>query len=154
VGGQPPLTKKGDRIRLYSAKWDGEYTDADGVEQCVPLSTDKTAAGLMLAELVRKAELGKADVRDPFEEHHKRPLAEHLEDYHRHLLAKGNTQEHADKTRSRIQAIVDGCGFVRIKDLSAEAVEEFLRSLRQPAHRARAGRLHQEPPRGHSTPAA
>jgi hypothetical protein len=75
-----PLTKKGDRIRLYSAKWYGEDTDAAGVEQCMPLSTDKTAAGLMLAELVRKAELGKANCVDPFEEHHRRPLAEHLDE--------------------------------------------------------------------------
>src|SRR5262249_584937 len=54
-----PLTKKGDRIRLASRKWYGEYRDAAGVLQCVPLATDKTAAGQMLAELVRRAELKK-----------------------------------------------------------------------------------------------
>jgi hypothetical protein len=68
-----PLTKKGDRIRLLSEKWYGEYTDANGHPQRVPLSTDKTAAGQMLAELVRKAELGKAGIADPFAEHRKRP---------------------------------------------------------------------------------
>jgi hypothetical protein len=61
----------------------------------------------------------------------KRALPEHLEDYHRHLLAKGDTEDHADKTRSRIQAIRDGCRFVWIRDLSASAVEDFLHALRR-----------------------
>jgi len=39
-----PLTKKGDRIRLVSAKWYGEYRDADGIIRREPLSTDTTAA--------------------------------------------------------------------------------------------------------------
>src|SRR5262245_46859775 len=69
-----PLTKKGDRIRLLSKKWYGEYRDAGGVLQCAPLSTDKTAAGQMLAERVRKAELKKANISDPFEQHRRRPL--------------------------------------------------------------------------------
>jgi hypothetical protein len=85
-----PLTKKGDRIRLRSAKWYGEYTDADGITRRVPLSTDKTAAGQLLAELVRKAELGKAGVADPFEAHRKRPLREHLADFRRELEARDN----------------------------------------------------------------
>jgi DNA polymerase I len=41
-----PMTDDGNRIRLLSRKWYGEYRDADGVEQCVPLSTDKTAAAV------------------------------------------------------------------------------------------------------------
>jgi hypothetical protein len=39
------LTKNGNRIRLRSAKWYCEYTDADGITRRVPLATDKTAAG-------------------------------------------------------------------------------------------------------------
>ena len=39
-----PLTRKGDRIRLLSAKWYGEYRDADGIVRRPALSTDKTAA--------------------------------------------------------------------------------------------------------------
>jgi hypothetical protein len=68
-----PLTNKGDRIRLLSKKWYGEYRDADDLVQCVPLSTDKTAAGQMLAALVKKAELAKGGITDPFEAHRRRP---------------------------------------------------------------------------------
>ena len=83
-----PLTRKGDRIRLLSKKWYGEYRDADGVLQCDPLSTDRTAAGQMLADLVRKAELKKANISDPFEQHRRRPLSEHLADWQAAMLLK------------------------------------------------------------------
>ena len=88
-----PLNRRGDRIRLLSAKWYGEYVDDNGQTQREPLSTAKTAAGQMLAELVKKAELGKAGLGDPCAEHRKRPLAEHLADFRTALAAKGNTLE-------------------------------------------------------------
>src|SRR5262245_43678051 len=47
-----PLTRKGDKIRLLSAKWYGEYRDANGIVQRVPLSEDRSAAEVMLGELV------------------------------------------------------------------------------------------------------
>lgn len=61
----------------------------------MPLATDKTAAGQMLAELVCKAELGKAGIVDPFAEHRKRPLLEHVADYEAYLLGKGDGRQHA-----------------------------------------------------------
>src|SRR5262245_435312 len=66
------------KVKRKSAKWYGSYTDADGLPQCVPLSANKTAAQQMLNELVRRAELGKVGIVDPFEQHRRRPLAEHL----------------------------------------------------------------------------
>jgi integrase len=130
-----PLTKKGDRIRLLSAKWYGEYIDADDMTRRVPLSADKTAAQQMLAELVRKAELGKAGIRDPFEAHHKRPLVEHVEDYRRYLAAEGNTADYVAQTCSRIRAVTDGCGFAFIADITPEKVTEFLHGLRRDPRR-------------------
>jgi hypothetical protein len=72
---EAPVNEDGTRIQLLSRKWYGEYKDADGIEQCVALATDRTAAELMLADLVRKAELKQASVSDPYEEHSKRPPA-------------------------------------------------------------------------------
>jgi len=96
-----------------------------------PLATDKTAAQQMLAELVRKAELGKAGLLDPFEAHRRRPLSEHLDDYRRYLEADGNTADYVGKTCSRIQAIIDGCAFAFIADITPEKVTEFLHGLRR-----------------------
>ena len=126
-----PLTKKRDRIRLLSKKWYGEYADADGKPCCVPLSTDKTAAGQMLAELVRKAELKKANISDPFEDHRKRPLAEHLEEWEASLLAGGATAKHVKQTLACARRVIEACGFVFIADLSASRVQQYLAELRE-----------------------
>jgi integrase len=126
-----PLTKKGDRIRLLSVKWYGEYVDAAGVTQRKPLATDKTAAQQLLAALVRKAELSRAGVADPFEEHRLKPLADHVEDYRRYLAAEGNTADYVAKTCSRIQAVIDGGTFAFIADIIPEKVAEFLHGLRR-----------------------
>ena len=126
-----PLTKKGDRIRLLSKKWYGEYRDASGILRCKPLSTDKTAAGQMLADLVKKAERKKANLTDPFESHSNRPLLDHLDDYRRYLEAEGNCKEYVDKTSARVRSILDGCRFVFIADLTSEKVAEYLHGLRR-----------------------
>jgi integrase len=127
---EAPLTEDGQRIRLLSKKWYGEYRDADGVEQCVPLATDRTAAEQMLAALVRKAELGRVGILDPFEEHRKRPLAQHLEDWRADLRAKGTSAKQVSQVTARASKVLDGCRFVMMSDLSASRVQKFLEDLR------------------------
>src|SRR5262245_46731374 len=89
-----PLTKNGDRIRLLSEKWYGEYIDGDGITKREPLSTDKTAAGQVLAELERRSELERAGIRDPFRDHRKRPLSEHRDAWEASLRANGRGDEY------------------------------------------------------------
>src|SRR6266508_2063688 len=99
-----PLTNKGDRIRLLSAKWYGEYRDADSIVRRVPLAEDRSAAEVMLGELVKEAELTRRGLADPRrEEHARRPLAEHVEDYRRHLVAKGDEAGHVTDTAARVK---------------------------------------------------
>jgi integrase/recombinase XerC len=85
----------------------------------------------MLAEMVKKSELAKVGVRDPFEAHTGRPLAEHLDDYKRFLEAEGNTAGYVAQTCSRIRTILSGCRFAFVRDLDAGKVSEFLHSLRR-----------------------
>ena len=69
----PVVTKgkeAGVRCRLKSTKWYGQYTDADGRTHRVPLSENKSVAQQMLAALVRRAELGKVGIADPFAKIH------------------------------------------------------------------------------------
>ena len=124
----PKGTPGAKKVKKKSSKW---YGRTPGEGKAVPLSTNKTAAQLMLAELANKAEMGKVGVRDPFEAHRKRPLAEHLEDYRRFLEAEGNCAEYVAKTYARIKAVLDGCGFMVADDLGPEKVAEFLHGLRR-----------------------
>src|SRR5262249_31648211 len=121
-----------------------------------PLATDKTAAQQMLAELVRKAEMARRGILDPFEEHRKRPLLcahcrgrgetdagepcdrpgrPHLSHLRRFLEAKGTTPKHAGQTCRRAAAVLGGCQVVFHADISPSAVIEWLAAERE------AGRL-------------
>ncbi len=116
------------RAKVYRAK----YRDAAGVERRVKLCADKTASRQMLAKLETDAALAQRGLADPArQQHQSKPLAEHLEDYRRHLLAKNNCAKHVRITVARIKALLDGCGFVHPADVSASAVAEYLHGLRE-----------------------
>src|SRR5262249_33275459 len=72
----------------------------------------------------------QANLGDPFEEHHRRPLLEHLEDYRRYLLADGCCAAHVAKTCARVRGVLKGTGLVFATDLRPEPVVEFLHTLR------------------------
>ena len=122
--------KTGNRIKAKSKKWWGRYRDASGVERRVPLASGKTAAQTMLNELITREERKAAGLIDQFDEHAKRPLAEHVKDYRRHLESKANATSHVKLTTSYIQKVIAGCGFKVIRDLSASRVATWLSDLR------------------------
>ncbi|MCX7421961.1 MAG: tyrosine-type recombinase/integrase [Planctomycetia bacterium] len=71
-----------------------------------------------------------ADI-DPFEGHRKRPLAEHLEDFELGSVANGTTEKQAGQAASRCRKIIDACRFLKLADLSASAVANYLLELRK-----------------------
>src|SRR5215207_4103630 len=68
-----------------SCKW---YAAVGG--KPTPLSSDKAAARKMLNHLRAKADQARVGLTDPFEEHRKRSLSEHLADFRSELEARGN----------------------------------------------------------------
>ncbi len=65
-------------------------------------------------------------------------LRDHLDDYRQALLDKGGTEKHANQTRTRIRAILDGTGARHLSDLSAAAVSRYL-AERRTLDRAKGG---------------
>jgi len=120
----------GRTVVKQSSKWYVKYRDGDGVVRCVPGYTDKEATKQMAARLAKEAALAQEGVVDRYKEHRTRPLKEHLEDFRKSLLAKGNTAKHAKLTFSRAAAVIDGCRFAMWGDISASKVEQFLAGLR------------------------
>jgi integrase len=108
----------------------GKCPAPDGKPRRVKLCTDKTASKQILAKRLTDASLRAVGLADPFEASHKRPLTEHVEDYRRHLLAKGDTEKHARQTARYVTAVLTSYKAVFIPDLSASAVAEFLHGLR------------------------
>jgi integrase/recombinase XerC len=123
-------TVNGKRIAGTSKKWYIEYTDADGEPQRVPGYTDRGATEQLAARLERESAHRKEGLIDPYADHRKRPLAEHLADFERALVSKGNTAEYVRLVISRLTSLFDGCAFKSIADLSASRVADWLASLR------------------------
>jgi integrase len=123
--------KTGRRVQRKAKKWYGQYTDGAGILRRDPLATDKTAAQQMLNELTRRAEMERAGISDPFRDHRKRPLAEHLTDFESSLRAKGVTEDHVKLVSFRARKLVDGCGFRSIPDISASRAMNFLADLKR-----------------------
>jgi hypothetical protein len=98
-----PLTKDGRRIRVQSPFW---YGWIKGEE--VKLFTDAAASQQRLAELIRKAERQQSGILDPFEDHRKRPLTEHIDDCADDLLNRGKTNNHT-RTPDDMANFLAGC---------------------------------------------
>lgn len=91
---------------------------------------DRQAAQTMLADRVREAALEKAGLANPFDDHHKRALREHVDDWRASLIAKGDTETHVVQAVRRVRAIVNACRFTSWPDISASAVQVFVGNLR------------------------
>jgi len=120
----------GKRVKKQSKKYYTRLTDADGIKRTIPLFRDKTASQQRAAQLQKEIELARAGVIDRFKEHRKRPLAEHLEDFKQSLLAKCNTEKHANQTVYRIKRIFQGCKFANWNDIQPSKVQSYLAGLR------------------------
>lgn len=85
----------------------------------------------MLNELVKKVERRIAGLVDRFDEHRKRPIGDHLNDFERHLKSKDVSDEQVKLVASRSQRIVEGCCAAFIGDISASRVQAHLADLRE-----------------------
>jgi len=122
--------RTGRKVKAKSKKWWGRFRDEDGVEKRVPLATYKNAAQAMLNELVKKVERKATGLLDPFDEHRKRPLRQHLADFVAYLKNKGSSADHVATTGQRVRAVLDQCKFDRMDRISASRVQAFLSDLR------------------------
>src|SRR5262249_19352047 len=77
------------------------------------------------------AELAKVGIADPYEQHRKRPLLEHLADWETSLRAGGATAKHVRQTVADARRVIEGCRFILMADLSASRVQAFVAGLRE-----------------------
>jgi integrase len=121
----------GKDVRKKTRKWYGKYLDERGVLQRVPLSLNKTVAQQMLNKLLEQVERKKAGLYHPAEEHARRALGQHLDEYLAEKRATGLPDEQVGQTASRVRTIIDGCRFAFPGDICVTAVLDFLSGLRQ-----------------------
>ena len=94
--------------------------------------TDKEATRQLAAREEKEAAFeAAAGISDPYKEHRKRPLTQHLEDYRKVLQDRDRNDNYVQTTAQRIQDVIDGCGFVLISEISSSKVQRFLAELRR-----------------------
>ena len=121
-----PETPGAVKVKRKSTKWYGRLPGG----RVVPLSANKVAAQQIFAALVRKSELGRAGISDPFEDQRKRPLSEHVDEWEASLRAGGASAKHVKQTVACVRNIFEECRFVFLADLSASRVQQYLADLR------------------------
>jgi len=121
----------GKKMKTKSAKWWGQYKDAQGRLRRKPLAVDKVAAKAMLNEIVKRIEREKAGLIDPTEEQRKRPLADHVREFESYLVNKGVTPKQVRETIAKLKKMIDSRRWRMIGDISASGALEFLGQLRR-----------------------
>jgi excisionase family DNA binding protein len=120
-----PETPGATRKVELSRKW---YGTING--RAIPLCRDKVKSQQMLNKLLNDAAMRQHGLANPFEQHIKRPLADHLADYRRELEARNSAPRYVTCVISRLAALLAGCGFRLIADLSASRVADWLAHMR------------------------
>jgi integrase len=134
-------------VRRTSKKWYGRVGG-----RRVPLSPNKAAARVMLADLIKRAALESAGVKDDFAVPRSVPIVcplcgstgrtkagescacpggSHLSDYRRGLEAKDKNPRYVCQVVSHCAAVFDGTGAAYIAEVDANQVERYLADLRQ-----------------------
>ena len=124
----PAGTPGAKKVKKKSGKW---YGRVPGSAKPIPLSANKVVALQILAEKVRKSELGRVDLNDPYEDHRKEPLANHLVDYRRELESRDNETRYVELVISRLTALFNGCNFRLLDDISASRAVDWLARQRR-----------------------
>src|SRR5262245_42816682 len=75
-----PVVEKGKQAGTHCRVQSPTYYGWVNGEKA-PLCSNKAASEVMLADLVRKTAQARAGMGDPYEEHRKRPLTDHLADF-------------------------------------------------------------------------
>ncbi len=128
-----PLTTGKDgspRIVVTARTYIAKFRDGSGIVREVATGCrDESAARSVLAKLERRAELVKGEVLSASEaemiDHQAIPLADHITAFIDHQRAKGLSRRIND-TRAQLKRIAEDCGFRRLADLDASALERWL----------------------------
>ncbi len=110
--------------------WLIRYKDETGKWRTAAGYTDKERTRTKALDLETRVLRKQMGLVDQFEASKKVSLADHLAAFERHLESKGDCTDHVTRTKARIQAIFDGCGFGTIASLcahdAADKVNKYL----------------------------
>ncbi len=127
---QKTVSKQGRRTKTRT--WYLFYRDRQGKQHFQATGVrDKFVAKQLAARLERELALGWTGLADPFAKHRERSLLEHVDDWAKFLGDKGNCSQYVVKSKKYVTALVTGCRFSIIADVSKSKVVGWLAELRE-----------------------
>lgn len=129
------------RCRVESELWHVRYKDLDGKWRRAKGYSDKRATEALALKIQERVDQKQEGV-NPFKEGHEKPLAEHLKDWQANLEDKGLEAGQVKRTVGRVKAIMDGCAFKSIPDITAVDVESWLSKRRNDQKRPMSAQTH------------
>lgn len=123
-------TEDGDKRKSC---WYVAYTDENGDRHTKKGFTDKALTEQLKAKLEQEVMLKRRGLIDPaaerLAEKKRQPIDQHVEAYKKALTSKKSTLKHVGLTLSRVQKVIDGCGFETLGDIREDAVQDYLYEL-------------------------
>ena len=110
--------------------WHARYRDADGKWRKLRLSSNRLAAQRLLGELIKKVEMAKAGLQDPFEAHRQTSLREHAEAWGQ-SLHDGAQVKYAQRSLAQVLRILTALSAETFEQISASGAQHYLASLRK-----------------------
>jgi integrase len=121
-------------LRKRGRVWYVRHRDANGKQVETKAGPDKSVAQRIARELESRVSAIKAGVADPREakwaEAERRPIAEHVAEWHAYLISKGDVAQHADQSRDRVLRLIESAKVLRISGLTISAAQCALSDLR------------------------
>ena len=130
-----PLNAGGNKIVQYAECYTCQYFDETGTRRKAPTGChDKATAQQVADKIETEVALRRRGHIDPtaerYAEQARRPITEHVDEFQAVLQARENTPKHVDMTMQRVRFIVEEAGTERAKDLTASAVQEAIKGIR------------------------
>lgn len=130
----PSVYKRSRTDGSEAVRWTISYKGVDGKYKTATGYADKRKS----EEKARKLETEAAQVRDgmlPAAELTRRAarvrsMAEHIEDYRLHLMAKGDTPDHCDRIASVLVRLMDGASATDLGKLTATKIQGAVHRMR------------------------
>ena len=107
-----------------------KYRDASGKWRYEKGYIDKQATKQFLARREREVAQGKEGLDDPYEDHRKTALAQHIKDFETHLKARGGSPRYVRNMKGYLTRACHWMGVTAPDDLSAHKAERLLLALR------------------------
>jgi integrase len=120
-------------LRKRGRYWYVRYRDFDGKSVEEKAGPDKSVANRYRAEVESRLAGVKMGVVDPREakwaEAERKPILEHVEDWHKFLLSKGSTIIHAKGARRKAARLIECARITRLSGLSLSVAQSALKDL-------------------------